>query len=197
MQLTIESCAVISSRDYVDSFGWYGVVSVVDRVVDQHLVSALSGLSLHVVHVTPAEYYHFGVVGHAAVSVSTLDAVCRAEIQILPVRSVGARHKTRNFVIAFMILTTDQVAVIIYTAQSWVLPGSWNPALCANRTDLCVEWLSLLHSLDVGLETTSQALCEFVSRDIVWRCRFELLRLIVIVSILWFQNLNIRLLSSR
>ena len=70
---------MISSRHNVYSFGRNGAVGVVDCVVNEHLVSTLPRLPLHIVHKAAPKDYDFGVVGHASVPVAALDDVGGAE----------------------------------------------------------------------------------------------------------------------
>ena len=95
-----------------------------------------------------------------------------------------------------MVLPADQVAVVVYAAESGVLARSGDPALAVDGRDLGVEGLALLHPLDVGLQTASQALCELVPRNVVGGLRLELLGSVVIIALWRLQDLDVGLLPA-
>lgn len=187
---------MIPPGNNIDSLGRDRIVSVMKCVVNEHLIGTLPRFSLHIVHKAAAEYYDFGVIGDAGVPVPALDAVGRAEFQVLPVRPVRARHQFCYLGVAFVVLSADQVAVVVDAAEGGVFSGCWYPALAGNRTDIGVEGLTLLHALDVGLKTASQTLCELVPRYIVRWLRLELLRSVMIVALRRLQNLDVGLLPA-
>ena len=186
---------MIAPRNHINSLSWNRIVCVLDSIVYQDLICAFSRLSLHVVHEATAEEDNLASIGDTCVPVASLNAFDWAEVEILPDWPVGARCQFGNFIITLMILSTNQVAIIIYAAESWVLTRCWSPSFVINNCYLSIERLPFLHPLHICLQATSKALCKLVTRDIVRWCGFELLWFIAVVTVVRWDNLDIWLLS--
>lgn len=130
---------MVSPRHHVDSFLHDWIVGVVHRVVYQNLVGALSRLPLHTVHEATAEDDDLVTEDHARVPVSANHAVDGVVFEVLPVGLVLARHQSGDLIVALVVLTSDQIAIIVHAAKCGVLARCWDPALDIQRSNLSKE----------------------------------------------------------
>ena len=167
-------------------------------VENKNLVGAFTGFALHVVHEATAKHEHLPrcLMSDTSVPRPPLYVLIRREVEIAPERSVLARHQHGHLVVAAVILAAHKVAVVVYASHGGSFAGRRYPPLDLHGLQLGVEGVPLLHALDVGLETAGQALSQLVTRDVVTRSCFELLRLVIIEGLTWLQNLDFHLRST-
>ena len=185
--LTYEGSAVIAPWNHVYSLRHNWIVCILECIVYQDLICALPGLSLHIVHVTAAKDNNLVSICDAWVPVTSLYAFHGVELEILPLGLVLTRHQPGNFVVALMILATNQIAIIVHCTNSRIFTRRRRPPFAVYELYFSVERLSLLHSLYVGLQATSEAFRQLIPRDVIrWR-RLELLRFVHIVKLIWLH----------
>ena len=136
----------------------HDVVCVIHRVINQQLIRCFSRLPLHAVHEAPAEDDDLVAVNAAGVAMPSNDLVLAAVLQLFPLRGVGARHQTCDLGVAFKVLATDQVTIVVNTDDLRVFARCRDPAFCFDNVDLGVEGFTLLIHLNVSLKTTGQLL---------------------------------------
>ena len=145
-------------------------------VVHQDLICAFTGLSLHTVHETTSENDDLLAEDYAGVAVSSDDAVIGAVVYLLPVGFVGAGGESGDLVVAFVVLATDEVAIVIDAFECGVFSRCWDPPLRINHNYLRIKRLPLLHPLHISLQPTRQTLSQLIPRNIIrWLC-LKLLR---------------------
>jgi len=193
--LTNEWCAVIASWNHVYSLRWNRIVCVLECIVNQDLICTLPWLSLHIVHEATSEQVDLTSIRDASMSVTTLNAFYGLEFKILPIGPIGTRRQHGNFIVTLMILSTNQVAIIVNGANGRVLTRCRRPTFTTDSLYLRIERLSLLHSLYISLQATSQALSELIPWDVIWRRGLELLWFIEIIFLVCLQDFDCWLLS--
>ena len=98
-----------------------------------------------------------------------------------------AQDHLSNFFVRIVVKASNQVAAPVAEGQSRVLARSRNPILMGRGCQLSVEGFSLLHALDIGLQTSGQLLCQLVPWNVVTWIGSEQLRAIAVV-LLWRVN---------
>ena len=110
--------------------------------------------------------------------------------------AVAGEPELGDLLVALMVEASGQVHSAVAVSQSRVLSRRWDPVLVGHDGQLRVEGLSLLHSLDVGLQTSGQLLGELVSWDVVTGVGNEELWCVIIVIANCLHDLEVRLLPG-
>lgn len=152
-----------------DTFGFQHIESLFYCVVYQNLGGTFSELSLSVKHEAASKNIDLIHMGTRTVSASTGYFVVGLILDICPLVIVIMKLELSNFFIGVVVETTKKVAAAIAEGEGGVLSGCWVPVLNRNRQHFSVEGLLLLHTLDIGLETSSQLLSQLVVRNIITR----------------------------
>ena len=195
---------MIFSWQNIDALGFQYVVSLFNGVVNRNLICAFTDLSFSVEHEAAAECVDFIIEGARGVRLSTLDALLRIVVNVFPlwfvvfdvIRFETSNSDLSNFFVCIVIETTKKISSMVDSGKWCTFSWSWLPIINWHFDDGYIETFSLLHSLDVSLETSSQFFNEFVSRDVIGRLSNEKFWAIIIFVRAWIDHLNIILNSA-
>ena len=153
--LTHKSCTMVTAWNNVDTFCWDCIICVKNSVIHQNLIGTFSRFSLHIIHEASTENDNFWSPCHTCMPIPALDCIIGIELEILPMWPVGACSQSCNLSITLMILSANQIAIIVNAAKCRIFTRCRYPTLALNWDDFCKKWLSFLHSLHICLQTTS------------------------------------------
>lgn len=182
---------MIFSWDDVEALGLHDRVFFVDGVINGYLICAFPHLALSVEHEAASERVNFAIICTRSVTLSPLDLLDAVVLDVLPfglsVLDVVA-HEASQIELGYLTVgieveATEQIGPVVNTGQSGTFSGSRLPVENRHFYNGYIKAFPLLHSLDVGLKTTSQFFNQLVSGNIVgWLCDEKFWALIILVT---------------
>ena len=114
-------------------------------------------------------------------ALTTLDSLVARVRNTLPNNSVAADDlRTDNLLADIVVQASHQVHTVAHCGQSGTLSRSWEPLGLLRDLHINSEAFTLLHALDVGLESSDKLIHKLVPGDVLSWVGMELLILLLI-----------------
>lgn len=183
----------------VKAFGFHDGVFFIDGVVNGYLISALSNLALPIKHKASTKWIYFAVIGARSMTLSSLNLLSTVILDVLPFRLCVldiVAHQASQIKLCYLsigieVQTSKQIGPVINAGQGSTFSGSRLPVKNWHFYNGYIKTLPLLHSLNIGLETTSQFFNELVSRNIISWLSNEKFRAFIILVTWGLNNFDI------
>ena len=188
---------------HVYTLGFLYVVLMINSIIHNNLVGALPNLSFPVEHETATKRVNLILKSTWCMPTSSIDGLSSIVIHVFPLGFVVFNFfviktldfELGNFFVCFIIETAKKITSIVHVVEAWAFSWSWLPTVNRKFNDCYIKTIPLLHSLDVGLQSSRQLFNKFISGDVISGLGNEKLWAIFFIAWAWFDYFVQRLYS--
>lgn len=112
---------------------------------------------------------------------SALKLLVGGKRHIVPLDRVIVQDHLSHLFVSIVIQASKKVASPVAEGHGRVLSWRWNPVLMGCYAKFCIEGFSLLHSLYIGLQTSSKLFSQLIPWNFITRISCEQLWTIAII----------------